>query len=173
MRRTLALLPALFLLYVFAVTAFAHPGKTDSSGGHTDRSTGEYHYHHGYPAHDHYDIDGDGDLDCPYDFEDKTNHKSSGENSSYNEKDSRVKEPEYPNVVFPRDNEAAQISFADGFFLIFEAALGSLVAGLLCSNLLYIFASLIFGKENGGFVTVILFFAISLAAFFIFISEIF
>ena len=35
------------------VAVFAHPGKTDSDGGHFDRSTGEYHYHHGYPAHQH------------------------------------------------------------------------------------------------------------------------
>jgi hypothetical protein len=55
---------ALFLSLSFV--AYAHPGRTDSDGGHTDHSTGEYHYHHGYPAHQHYDIDGDGDLDCPY-----------------------------------------------------------------------------------------------------------
>ncbi len=47
---------------------FAHPGRTDSSGGHWDHSTGEYHYHHGYPAHQHVD-----DV-CPYDFDDQTNH---------------------------------------------------------------------------------------------------
>lgn len=27
--------------------SFAHSGKTDSNGGHYDRSTGEYHYHNG------------------------------------------------------------------------------------------------------------------------------
>lgn len=26
---------------------------TDSNGGHYDRQNGGYHYHHGYPAHDH------------------------------------------------------------------------------------------------------------------------
>lgn len=58
--------------------AFAHSGKTDSNGGHYDRSTGEYHYHHGYSAHQHYD------GECPYDFDDKTNHNSgsSSNNSS-------------------------------------------------------------------------------------------
>lgn len=54
----------------------AHPGRTDGNGGHTNRSTGEYHYHHGQPAHDHYDIDGDGDIDCPYDFKDNAEHQS-------------------------------------------------------------------------------------------------
>lgn len=61
--------------------ALAHPGKTDARGGHRDSSTGEYHYHHGYPAHQHTDLDGDGMPDCPYDFEDKTG-ESSGNSSS-------------------------------------------------------------------------------------------
>jgi hypothetical protein len=33
--------------------SYAHSGRTDSSGGHYDRSTGEYHYHHGHSAHQH------------------------------------------------------------------------------------------------------------------------
>lgn len=63
-------------LFLFLIVASAHPGKTDSSGGHYDHSSGEYHYHHGYPAHSHYDIDGDGNIDCPYDFKDNTNHNN-------------------------------------------------------------------------------------------------
>lgn len=39
----------------------AHSGRTDSQGGHYNRKTGEYHFHHGYPAHDH-----PGGV-CPYD----------------------------------------------------------------------------------------------------------
>ena len=64
----------IFACFVFAAAfalssiAFAHPGRTDSNGGHHVTATGEYHYHHGYPAHDHYDIDGDGVLDCPYTY---------------------------------------------------------------------------------------------------------
>lgn len=42
---------------------FAHSGRTDSAGGHHVTSTGEYHYHHGEPAHQH--INGI----CPYDNE--------------------------------------------------------------------------------------------------------
>lgn len=63
----------------FPVCVSAHPGRTDSKGGHTNHSTGEYHYHHGYPAHDHYDMDGDGTVDCPYDFADKTESKSTAD----------------------------------------------------------------------------------------------
>ena len=74
-----------FLLFVFvlSLTVHAHPGKTDSNGGHTDHSTGDYHYHHGQPAHDHYDIDGDGIIDCPYNFaETPASPKSSNSSST-------------------------------------------------------------------------------------------
>lgn len=61
------------LLLVLCVTsASAHPGRTDSQGGHYDRSTGQYHWHHGMSAHQHYDMDGDGILDCPYTFKGTT-----------------------------------------------------------------------------------------------------
>lgn len=83
MKRTLTLFLSLMPIIAILITsASAHPGKTDSNGGHYDHDTGEYHYHHGYPAHDHYDMDGDGDIDCPYDFDDKTNHNESDSNSS-------------------------------------------------------------------------------------------
>lgn len=73
-RKLYFILPILLLSMLLPVSA--HPGRTDSSGGHTDKSTGEYHYHHGYPAHQHTDLDGDGDRDCPYDFDDQTDHSS-------------------------------------------------------------------------------------------------
>ena len=73
-----ALLVILLMPSIGLVT-HAHPGRTDSKGGHTNRSTGEYHYHHGQSAHDHYDMDGDGDIDCPYDFDNKTEKKSSSD----------------------------------------------------------------------------------------------
>lgn len=74
MKRKLLPLIVSFILIsaILPLSAHAHRGKTDGAGGHTDHSTGEYHYHHGYPAHDHYDVDGDGVLDCPYDFDDQT-----------------------------------------------------------------------------------------------------
>lgn len=59
MRRLLCF--ALVLLVLAAPLALAHSGRTDSSGGHYDRSTGEYHYHHGMSAHQH-----PGGV-CPYD----------------------------------------------------------------------------------------------------------
>lgn len=85
----------LLLAITIPITVMAHPGRTDGRGGHTDHSTGEYHYHHGYSAHQHYDIDGDGKADCPYDFKDATKpppsakteggSKSTGESSTSND----------------------------------------------------------------------------------------
>lgn len=82
----------LFIVIALPLTVFAHPGKTDNQGGHTDHSTGEYHYHHGYSAHQHYDMDGDGKVDCPYNFKDKTDH-SPGSGSSRNSETNYVTSP--------------------------------------------------------------------------------
>lgn len=63
MRQQLILL--LFLICTFLAPlsdGFAHGGDTDSKGGHYDRSTGLYHYHHGYSAHQH------PNGVCPYDI---------------------------------------------------------------------------------------------------------
>lgn len=82
MRRFVLTLVVFYLLLVIAVPTSAHSGKTDGNGGHHDWSTGEYHYHHGYPAHQHYDIDNDGTIDCPYDFNDRTSHSPGGGSAS-------------------------------------------------------------------------------------------
>ncbi len=74
---SLCIIMALLLLTV----ASAHPGRTDSHGGHYDSETGEYHYHHGYAAHQHTDLDGDGKADCPYNFDDQTDHNSGNSSS--------------------------------------------------------------------------------------------
>ena len=41
------------VLFVLASVALAHPGDVDSNGGHWNQANGEYHYHHGWPAHHH------------------------------------------------------------------------------------------------------------------------
>lgn len=65
---------ALFLLTVILalaiVPAYAHSGRTDGKGGHYNRSTGEYHYHHGYPAHSHTN------GICPYENKDAETTKA-------------------------------------------------------------------------------------------------
>lgn len=77
MRLLRSLLVCLCIIMLLSVTVYAHPGRTDGNGGHTNHNTGEYHYHHGYSAHDHYDMDDDGKIDCPYAFDDKTSHDPS------------------------------------------------------------------------------------------------
>ena len=67
-KKIIVLFLCLTLLVAVTIESSAHSGGTDSRGGHRDHSTGDYHYHHGNPAHDHYDIDGDGAIDCPYEF---------------------------------------------------------------------------------------------------------
>lgn len=64
----------LALAALLILPVYAHGGRTDANGGHYDSSTGEYHYHHGYPAHQHVN------ETCPYNFDDKTdrNNDSSG-----------------------------------------------------------------------------------------------
>lgn len=73
--RRLWLLCVVAVFFVAAVVlplnVSAHSGRTDANGGHHNRSTGEYHYHHGYPAHQHED------GVCPYDFDDATEHNDS------------------------------------------------------------------------------------------------
>ncbi len=41
------------LLLLLPACALASPGDTDANGGHYEHATGLYHYHHGYPAHQH------------------------------------------------------------------------------------------------------------------------
>lgn len=57
----------LLVANMIGLSIFAHSGRTDGAGGHTNHSTGEYHYHHGYPEHQH--VNGE----CPYDFKNKMN----------------------------------------------------------------------------------------------------
>lgn len=66
----------LILLLSNLISAYAHSGRTDENGGHYDKSTDEYHYHHGYPAHDH------SDGVCPYNFDDQTNHSPTSNHSA-------------------------------------------------------------------------------------------
>lgn len=115
MRKILSIIVCVFALSFVCMTVYAHPGRTDSNGGHTDHSTGEYHYHHGYPAHDHYDMDGDGIPDCPYKFEDITSQNKSSHSSNSATSDSTnklVKENTSPQPL-SRETEDASTSKKD------------------------------------------------------------
>ncbi|MBQ8893426.1 MAG: YHYH domain-containing protein [Clostridia bacterium] len=86
------------LLTLLPISLSAHGGKTDGRGGHYDNSTGEYHYHHGYPAHTHTG------GECPYDFVDKTDHSSGSSNDSYSSSTNTKTESTstfFYEVIFP------------------------------------------------------------------------
>lgn len=85
------------ILCALCVPVRAHQGNTDRNGGHTNQSTGEYHYHHGYPAHDHFDINGDGAKDCPYNFDEKKNYSSSLNEQFKNDSSVNGMEAEFVN----------------------------------------------------------------------------
>ena len=76
MKKTLLLL--IGLSFCLTLICSAHAGRTDENGGHYDRGSGEYHYHHGYPAHQHTD------GKCPYDFDDRTGEDSGSPSSGSN-----------------------------------------------------------------------------------------
>lgn len=124
-------LACILLLFCCSV-AFAHPGDTDSNGGHYDRSTGEYHYHHGYPAHQHTD------GKCPYDFDDRTgwnSGSSSGGSDSASRPNRRTAPPGYesPKPVehqkFPR--VLTSISWENPLVYPFFISFGIMVLSIL------------------------------------------
>lgn len=71
---------------VFVICAYAHPGRTDSNGGHHVKGGG-YHYHHGYPAHQH------DDGICPYNYDDQTGRSSGSSGSNKIASDTLVETP--------------------------------------------------------------------------------
>ena len=90
--KTTALCLFVFLTVIaLALPVQAHSGRTDSSGGHYDSNTGKYHYHHGYPAHQH-----TGGV-CPYESKDKTSHFS-GSSSGNSSKKSEETSPQQSSV---------------------------------------------------------------------------
>ena len=87
------------VLLAFCLTSYAHSGKTDSNGGHYNRSTGEYHYHHGYSAHQH------PDGICPYSNKEKTN---------------QVKFDDVPNTTSPKQTDPVTDK-NDTYLIVFVA----------------------------------------------------
>lgn len=96
MKKFISLLVVLLLICSAALTAYAHSGRTDSSGGHKDNKNasglGSYHYHcGGYPAHLHTN------GVCPYA---STSTSRSSSSSSSSSSKSTVREE---SVVYFRD----------------------------------------------------------------------
>ena len=147
-RLILVCVVAIFSL-LFTIFASAHSGKTDSNGGHYNHSTGEYHYHHGYSAHQHYDMNGDGVRDCPYEFKDKTNHSNTS-NNNYTSNNDKIEVNK--NIISELSNE---LSFGEVLLIILKiigislmlllmgSVIWSLLYGLLLSPLILWFCKTI------------------------------
>ena len=108
MKKSIIFLLAGIMCLIFTLSAAAHSGRTDSKGGHYDHSTGDYHYHHGYPPHDHYG------GECPYKTDNKTEINTSKEN--------------YNNTT----NEKEQSGFVKFFKSVFLGILGGGIFGAIC-----------------------------------------
>lgn len=67
MKNLLAVVLTIIVIFSLTTTVFAHSGGTDYKGGHN--GPGGYHYHHGYPAHQH-----ENGI-CPYGY--NTNYNDS------------------------------------------------------------------------------------------------
>lgn len=121
----------ILLLILACQIALAHPGNTDSKGGHTNRSTGEYHYHHGYSAHQH------NNGECPYDFKDKTG-ESSGSSSKASQlyQKNTVKPSPSPKPT-PSIKETAPASSARNERGVFVGALIFVILFILIKLLAY------------------------------------
>lgn len=140
---------AILISSIFPISAYAHRGKTDGAGGHTDHSTGEYHYHHGYPAHDHYDMDDDGIADCPYNFDDKTDHSHSVQESK--SADSNKSESIKP---------IRKRSFFDVVSALFSGIAPTFAITLLLSVILSHIIFFLFGDDKGWTIACVMFYII-------------
>lgn len=118
MKRLLAVLLIIPIVLLLSTTVSAHSGRTDSNGGHYNHETGEYHYHHGYPEHQH--INGQ----CPYLIKEKGKQEIPEQ-----KKDTNYKK---------EDNESS--TFAKIVGSVFVAGMGAwLIASLLCCFLSFCF----------------------------------
>ena len=128
----------LLAMFCLITIVYSHGGRTDSKGGHRDRSDGSYHYHHGYSAHEHYDIDGDGKKDCPYDFDDNTDHDKSIDSN---------------DIILEDDKNS--VSFWDVLGAMLTALFPACVISIFCFSILSPIWFWIFGEEKGWLVTLV------------------
>ena len=72
MKKIYIFILSLIIICCSSSLVLAHSGRTDTNGGHFNRDTGDYHYHHGLPEHDH------PDGVCPY----ESNNEESSSNTT-------------------------------------------------------------------------------------------
>lgn len=118
------------LCFLTTIYAMAHSGRTDSKGGHYDRATGEYHYHHGYPPHDHQG------GKCPYEKIEKENEQKRQEKI---EKQKQAKQ---------ESEELKDSWWVKALLIIFGGGMGAwIITGITC------YAPAIFLKKYEDFLT--------------------
>lgn len=135
-------LVTLFLL-IIPVSVLAHPGRTDSSGGHYNRSTGKYHYHHGYPEHQH------PNGVCPYekktssDTTTKTTTKAT--NEATNEASPSRSAEDVPIKKMPTSEQSTKIPYDTFCLIIIVAVLIAIFLGIC----IYYYLTPSSGKSKG------------------------
>lgn len=130
MKRISVLLITILLL-LLTLPAYAHPGSLDANGGHYNHSTGEYHYHHGYPEHQH-----PGGV-CPYAYDDRT-VENSGTSSGSSSDDDLYVLPQLKNEASPAQDKPTHetISPIAGLAITFSPVA------------LYVLAAVLFGRRR-------------------------
>ena len=103
MKKMLSIIIVLLLICCSPIAVFAHRGRTDENGGHYVQETGEYHYHHGYPEHQHEN------GVCPYEdnilFDDDYNDTDDYNYDSHQTYHSGYKEYTYGEYVTKARNQ--------------------------------------------------------------------
>lgn len=122
-----------FLLISLVVPVFAHPGSLDENGGHYNRSTGEYHYHHGYSAHQHTN------GECPYDFKDNVDDDYTPNSNSSSSSSSSYKPTEPTEPTKSNQNKTSEKT---SFFTIIKNWFSHNSTNLICFWMFCIFIPL-------------------------------
>ena len=100
MKKVLCIITAIICILSFTILCFAHSGKTDADGGHYVGGSSNYHYHHGYSAHQH------PNGICPY----ENNENNNGIDwDYYYDKAQKLDEEAYQQTtVENKDNESSR-----------------------------------------------------------------
>lgn len=136
------------IIVFISIGVLFHPGRTDEDGGHTDHSTGEYHYHHGYPAHQH------PDGKCPYEDQKPvyTHHESnSGSSKSFTPTHTHVSTPAPTSASVQRNTVPSQASEKSS-----DRPMGRLIGSLIAAVLNIVLAFVCYKNKNAGIGTILL-----------------
>lgn len=134
----------IIIILFFTTVSFAHKGRTDSDGGHYDSSIGSYHYHHGYPAHQHTD------GKCPYDYTDNFSLSTTNISSSTDNAIARIEylEKENKNLINSIYNLNSEINKYKKELQKKESTISSLWIIFIILDLISIYISYNIGLYN-------------------------